>query len=85
MDVSAVLKAFNKEKIVTIVLLATWLSCSVATARRRLKQWGAYTSYNHNGRYYVNGGQVVYQKSRRGVPLTAMSVPGHWRQRRTTA
>ena len=53
MDVSAVLKAFNKEKIVTIVLLATWLSCSVATARRRLKQWGAYTSYNHNGRYYT--------------------------------
>ena len=53
MDVSAVLKAFKKEKIVTIVLLSTWLSCSVATARRRLKQWGAYTSYNHNGRYYT--------------------------------
>lgn len=53
MEISGVIKVFKKEKIVTIVLLATWLSCSIATARRRLKQWGAYTSYNHNGRYYT--------------------------------
>ena len=42
-----------QEKVVTIVLLATWLSCSIPTARRRLKAWKAYTSYNHNGRYYT--------------------------------
>ena len=53
MDISAVIRSFKKEKIVTIVLLATWLSCSIPTARRRLKAWKAYTSYNHNGRYYT--------------------------------
>jgi hypothetical protein len=50
---SAVIRSFKKEKIVTIVLLATWLSCSIPTAHRRLKAWRAYTSYNHNGRYYT--------------------------------
>ena len=53
MDLSAVIRAFKKEKVVTILLLTTWLSCSVATARRRLKAWGAFTSYNCNGRYYT--------------------------------
>ena len=53
MDLPAVIRSFKKEKVVTIVLLATWLSCSIATARRRLKTWGAYTSYNRNGRYYT--------------------------------
>ena len=53
MDLSAVIRSFKKEKIVTVVLLATWLSCSIATARRRLKTWRAYTSYNRNGRYYT--------------------------------
>lgn len=53
MDPGAVIRSFKKEKILTVVLLASWLSCSVATARRRLKAWRAYTSYNHNGRYYT--------------------------------
>jgi hypothetical protein len=53
MNLSVVFRSFKKEKIVTVVLLASWLSCSVATARRRLKAWGAYTSYNCNGRYYT--------------------------------
>jgi hypothetical protein len=53
MDLSAVIRSFKKEKVVTVVLLATWLSCSIATARRRLKTWRAYTSYNRNGRYYT--------------------------------
>jgi len=53
MDLSAVVRSFKKEKVVTVVLLATWLSCSIATARRRLKTWRAYTSYNRNGRYYT--------------------------------
>lgn len=50
---SGVIRSFKKEKIVTIILLATWLSRSIPTARRRLKAWKAYTSYNHNGRYYT--------------------------------
>ncbi|MCP4287588.1 MAG: hypothetical protein GY792_24630 [Gammaproteobacteria bacterium] len=37
----------------TVVQLAKWLSCSIVTARRRLKAWRAYTSYNRNGRYYT--------------------------------
>lgn len=53
MNICAVFRSFKKEKIVTIVLLATWLACSIPTARRRLKAWKAYTSYNHNGRYYT--------------------------------
>jgi len=53
MNISSVIRSFKKEKIVTIVVLATWLSCSIPTARRRLKAWKAYTSYNHNGRYYT--------------------------------
>ncbi len=53
MNLSAVIRSFKKEKVVTVVLLSTWLACSVATARRRLKAWGAYTSYNGNGRYYT--------------------------------
>ena len=53
MNISAAIRSLKKEKIVTVVLLATWLSCSIATARRRLKSWKAYTSYNHNGRYYT--------------------------------
>jgi hypothetical protein len=53
MELSAVMRSFKNEKVVTVVLLATWLSCSIATARRRLKAWRACTSYNRNGRYYT--------------------------------
>ena len=53
MDHTTVLRSFKKEKVVTVVQLASWLSCSIVTARRRLKAWSAYTSYNRNGRYYT--------------------------------
>lgn len=53
MNLAAAIRSLKKEKVVTVVLLATWLSCSIATARRRLKTWKAYTSYNRNGRYYT--------------------------------
>ncbi len=33
--------------------LVQLLGCSVPTVRNRLKSWRAYTSYNHNGRYYT--------------------------------
>ena len=53
MNLSTVIQKFKNKKVVTIVVLAAWLSCSIATARRRLKAWRAYTSYNQNGRYYT--------------------------------
>ncbi|MEA2038901.1 MAG: hypothetical protein U9N82_03605 [Thermodesulfobacteriota bacterium] len=40
-------------KVFTLERLVSSLSCSVPTARLKLKQWGAYTSYNQNGRYYA--------------------------------
>jgi hypothetical protein len=33
--------------------LVSTLGCSIPTARLKLKRWGAYTSYNQNGRYYT--------------------------------
>lgn len=47
------LKAFRARKVLTIEELATLLRSSLPTARRRLKAWNAFTSYNKNGRYYV--------------------------------
>ena len=53
MNLSTVIEKFKTKKVVTVVVLAAWLSSSIATARRRLKAWRACTSYNHNGRYYT--------------------------------
>ena len=46
-------KVFRKKKVLMIEELSGLLGSSLVTARRRLKQWKAYTSYNQNGRYYV--------------------------------
>jgi hypothetical protein len=62
MNIPAVIKSFKKERIVTVTLLVTWLACSVPTARRRLKEWRAYTSYNHNGRYYTLPGIAEFDE-----------------------
>ena len=62
MDIPAVIKLFKKQRIVTVALLTTWLSCSMPTARRRLKEWKAYTSYNHNGRYYTLPGITEFDE-----------------------
>ena len=40
-------------KVFTLERLVLSLSCSIPTARLKLKQWGSYTSYNQNGRYYA--------------------------------
>lgn len=50
---SSVLRVFKRKKAMIIEQIAELLSSSIATARRRLKEWHSYTSYNHNGRYYV--------------------------------
>ena len=40
-------------KVFTLDKLVSSLSCSAPTARLKLKQWKAYTSYNKNSRYYT--------------------------------
>ena len=46
-------KAFGRRKIMTLGEVAEFIRSSIHTARRRLKQWQAANSYNHNGRYYT--------------------------------
>ena len=46
-------KAFGRRKIMTLVEVAKFIRSSIHTARRRLRQWQAANSYNHNGRYYT--------------------------------
>jgi hypothetical protein len=53
---NSVFKFFENIKIFTLEQLVASLSCSIPTARLRLKQWQAYTSYNQNGRYYAMAG-----------------------------
>lgn len=53
MDARQVLERLVKVKIVNVCELATWLACSVPTARRRLREWKAHTSINCNGCYYT--------------------------------
>src|SRR3990170_7803903 len=48
-----VLKRFHRIKELTIEQLVDLLKSSVITARRHLKKWETYTSFNHNGRYYT--------------------------------
>ena len=45
--------AFHKRKVLSLPELMELLKKSVATVRRRLKEWKVFSSYNHNGRYYV--------------------------------
>lgn len=49
----SVFRFLENVKVFTVQQLVSSLSCSVPTARLKLKQWKAYTSYNHNGRYYA--------------------------------
>jgi len=47
------INAFKQHRVLTIVDLCALLRFSIATVRRRLKEWGALSSYNHSGRYYT--------------------------------
>ena len=49
----SVLATFHEKKILSIDELSDLLRCSTITSRRRLKQWGALTSYNQNNRFYT--------------------------------
>ncbi len=46
-------KTFRRRKILTLGEVAEVIHSSIHTARRRLKEWQAHTSYNQNGRYYA--------------------------------
>jgi len=48
-----IFKFIYNKKVITINALSSLLNSSIKTARRRLKLWKAYTSYNENGRYYT--------------------------------
>ena len=48
-----VFKFLQGIKVFTLDRLVSSLGCSVPSARVRVKQWRAYTSYNQNGRYYT--------------------------------
>jgi hypothetical protein len=41
------------KKVFTVTFLVGLMSCSVRTAKARLKQWNAYTSYNCNAKYHT--------------------------------
>ena len=47
------LKAFRRRKVMNLGEVAELVHSSIHTARRRLKEWQAHTSYNQNGRYYA--------------------------------
>ena len=49
----SVVKFLEDIKVFTLDHLVSYLSCSLPTARLKLKQWRTYTSYNQNGRYYT--------------------------------
>ncbi len=46
-------KAFRRRKVMKLGEVAELIHSSIHTARRRLKEWRAHTSYNQNGRYYA--------------------------------
>ncbi|MEA3435951.1 MAG: hypothetical protein U9R43_05755 [Thermodesulfobacteriota bacterium] len=48
-----VFRLLEDSKVFTLDKLVSFLSCSTPTARLKLKQWKAYTSYNKNSRYYA--------------------------------
>jgi hypothetical protein len=47
------LAVFQSSRTMTITQLAHHLDCSIPTVRNRLRNWGALTSYNRNGRFYA--------------------------------
>lgn len=51
--VRGVFKFLEGIKIFTLNGLMSAMGCSMPSARVKLKQWKAYTSYNQNGRYYT--------------------------------
>ena len=51
--INAVYRYLAKLKVFGIGELSSVLTCSIPSARLKIKQWRAYTSYNQNGKYYT--------------------------------
>ena len=75
LDKDAVAKAhevLRKKKVLTVDEVAQLMNGSRPTARKQLKEWNVYTSYNKNARYYAlpevpefdDDGMWVYKKIR---------------------
>ena len=47
------INAFKQHKVLTFAALCLLLQLSIATVRRRLKDWCALSSYNKSGQYYT--------------------------------
>jgi hypothetical protein len=52
-EIAGVMNQFRRRKILTLNETARLIGRTVHTARRRLKVWKTYHSYNQNGRYYT--------------------------------
>ena len=63
MDEIAAVKKFQRLKVLTIEQLVSLIESSVITARRQLKKWRAYTSFNMNGRYYTLPGIARFDEN----------------------
>lgn len=63
--IKAAWRHFERIKVFTIGQLSSFLGCSIANARLKVKKWRAYTSYNQNGKYYTLPG--VPQFNRHGL------------------
>ena len=50
---SLLLSRWRRQKVITFSELLAGLKASVRTVRRRLKEWKALASFNHNSRYYA--------------------------------
>src|SRR5271169_4452071 len=50
---SSVLRRWRRQKGITLTQLCQGLQTSVRTVRRRLKEWQALASFNHNSRFYT--------------------------------
>jgi hypothetical protein len=51
--VASLLRRWRRKKVITLLELKQGLQSSVRTIRRRLQEWGALASFNHNSRFYT--------------------------------
>lgn len=50
---ASLLRRWRRKKVITLPELKEQLKSSLRTLRRRLKDWGALASFNHNSRFYT--------------------------------
>lgn len=50
---ASLLRRWRRKKVITLPELKQELQSSIRTIRRRLQEWGALASFNHNSRFYT--------------------------------